>query len=138
MTGAREVGEVASYPVDGTFTADDSGYVLEAKQDGSSEVQHVTGDSSAVVGVNFVSTENQKENVVNPDSGEVDVAKEGRAFPVKADSAEYFVGEDVHLSATNDGHVNKSDTGNYRVGTVARYNDLTSDGDKLLVDFSTD
>lgn len=137
MAGVRELGDVIDYPVDGNFTADDSGYVLEAKQDGTGEVQHVTGDSTSVIGANFVSTENQQEEIVTPDSGQVDVVSETAGFPLKADADDYYVGESVYLSATNDGHVNKTDTGNYRVGRVVRSTTVDSAGEKVIVKFDT-
>lgn len=137
MPGVRELGEVIDYAVDTSFTADDSGYILEAKNDGSGEVQMVTGDSTNVVGSNFVSTENQQEDIVNPDSGKIDVVAESAGFPIKADADDYYVGDDVHLSATNDAHVNKTDTTNYRVGRVVRTTTVDSAGEKVIVKFDT-
>ena len=137
MAGVRGFTEVTSYPVDDEFYADDSGYVLEAKQDGTGEVEHVEGDSESVIGVNYVSTEDQWEDVVNPDSGEVDVVPNSGGFPVKADEGEYRPQESVYLSNTNDGHVNTTDTENYRLGTVVRPENVDEDGEKVIVKFTT-
>lgn len=137
MAGNRELGEVQSHPVDDSFTADDSGYLLEAKQDGSNEVQMaVSGSGNALIGHNFVSTEDQWEDVVNPDSGEIDVVEEGE-LEVKGEAEEYFKGDDVYVSTDNDGHVSKADSGNRRIGRVAEYTDNSGGavGDKVPVKF---
>lgn len=145
MSGSRELGEVHSYPlVDSEPGYGDNGYVLIADQDGNGSVRRPdTGTAtdidgtSPVAGVLHTSTLDQEDNVRYPPSGEVDVVGESGGMPVKADAGTYNFGDDVHLSSSNDGHVNAGDTGNVRVGTVAEPATVDADGDKLIVKFTT-
>lgn len=137
MAGASELGEVHSYPLATGQTFDDRGYVLEAAQGGTEEVQKAaSGSGLPRVGVNYKSTEDQDGNVVEPDSGEIGVVREG-VFPLRADAETYELGQDVYVSSTNNGHVNGTDTTNTRVGQTTEYSDLSaeSDGEDLLVKF---
>lgn len=139
MAGNRELGEVHSHPVDSSFTADDSGYVYEPEQGGNGYVQKAdSANSTNLVGVGFTSTEDQHGDVVTPSSGEYGLVEEG-VMMVKCDAAEYFLGEDVYVSSSNNGHANKSDTGNRRLGRVHEYTDNSggSDGDKVPIKFDT-
>lgn len=136
MAGRRELGEVQHHPVNDTYTADDSGYLHQATQGGNGEVEMAVSGGNALIGFNFVSTEDQWEDVVNPDSGEIGLVEEGE-LDVKGEAEEYFKGDDVYVSTDNDGHVSKADSGNTRVGRVAEYTDNSggSVGDKVPIKF---
>lgn len=140
MAGARELGEVHSYPLASGQTFDDRGYVLEANQGGTDEVQKAdSANSTPLVGTNYKSTENQHGDVVEPDSGEIGVVTEGvRELP--SDTETYQFGQDVYVSSANNGQVNGSDTGNRRVGRVMEYTDNSggSSGDPVLVKYDFD
>lgn len=126
MAGAREFGEVESFPADGV-TLDEKGYVLSAVGAGDGEVQIAPGGTDDdLIGVNYVSSEDQHEDVVAVD--EVDVVRESPSFPVRVEEGDYRLGEQLYLSTDNDGTLNKSDTGNQAFGTVAEPVDTTGDG----------
>lgn len=142
MAGAREWGEVHSYP-SANESYDDHGYVLEVN--GSGQVTKIgsgtgTGSDDNPFGVNYVSSEDEDGNVETLDAGtEIDVVRESAAFPVVADAEDYTIGDVVHVSGTNDGHVSAADTGNDKVGVAVETKDLSggSDGDEhILVAFS--
>lgn len=144
MAGAREFGEVKKHPLEDNETFDDEGYVVVADKSGDNKVhKHKAGTAAdydgtnPIVGVNYASTENQNEDVVFPESGQTGVVEDSSGQPVQADAAEYFLGDEVYLSQTNDGHVNKSDTTSARLGRVVEYNDLTGGAGKILVKYTT-
>ena len=140
MAGARELGEVHSYPLASGETFDDSGYVLEAAQGGTNEVQTASsGNTTPLIGTNYKSTENQDEEVVYPSTGTIGVVTEG-VRELRGDAEEYQLGADVYVSTANDGHVNASNDTNRRVGAVFEYVDNSggSDGDPVLVKYNFD
>lgn len=138
MAGARELGEVHSYP-SANESYDQAGYVLEV--DGSQNVTKIaSGSADGSFGANYTSSEDEDGNVETLDAGtEIGVVRESAAFPLVADAETFNIGDDVHVSGTNDGHVSQADTGNERVGTCVENKDLSggSDGDDhILVAFS--
>lgn len=137
MAGARELGEVHSYPVDATDSFDDGGYVLVADQGGDGRVhKHKSGTSNdydgtnPVIGVNYKSTEDQDGVVQSLAVGDqIGVVKESAGFPVRGEAETYNLGDDLYLSQSNDGRVNKTDTGSARLGTVVEYVDHSAGAD---------
>lgn len=149
MAGAREYGEVHSYPVDATDSFDDGGYVVVADQGGDNKVhKHKSGTAAdydgtnPVIGVNYVSTEDQ-DGVVQSlaDGDELDVVKESAGFPVRGENETFNLGETVYLSQSNDGRVNTTDTTSTSLGTVVEYVDHSgnnaTDSNEVLVSFDT-
>ena len=157
MAGAREIGEVHSYPLHDSVDTpyEDSGFVLVAPQDGSGAVRRTDTATTAdidgthpVVGVSFASHEDQYSSPIRPsyelpESGEQDVVSESAGYPVKAEDLTYELGEDVYLSDTDDGRVTNDPPTDAdgvpttaRVGRTAEAGGVSSEG-KILVKFDT-
>lgn len=142
MAGAREYGEVKSYPAQDGESFDTDGYLLGV--DGNGRVAQLAAGGTAPFGVNYVSTEGPEGETIESLSQDdpVDTVRESAGFPLQGDAVTYTAGDDVYVSANNAGQVSTSDDAGAaeRVGRVVEGVDHSggADGDDnpVLVSFN--
>ncbi|MFB6236929.1 MAG: hypothetical protein ABEH81_01025 [Halopenitus sp.] len=137
MPGAREYGDVSSYPLDSNVSLDAEGYLLNFTS--NDDLQKVPAAGANVFGVNYKSTADQDGNLET--GGQIGTVRHSAAFPVRAAAESYSPGDDVYVSGSTAGVVSAADTAQERVGVVVEKDPLdlttTSDGDEtVLVAFS--
>lgn len=140
MAGARELGEVHSYPAADGLSLDVDGYVLNVNA--NDRVQKIPAAGTGAFAVNYVSTEGPEGETIESLSADdpVDCVRESAGFPVQGDAETYTFGDPVYVSGANAGQVSAADSANERVGRVVESVDHSgsadSDDNPVLVAFN--